>query len=393
MKILYTTTSYLPAIGGAQVHLYMLVNQLKERHSIRVLTQWDSNRTDWLLGTTLRAPREPSTYIIDGIEVFKIGLTLEEKVHIAPYIFAYYPMMHLALPKISPVFEQHLLPAAQEANLVHNIRIGREILSYASLRIARRLGIPFVLTPLHHSRWKGWRYHAFENLYRSADLIFALTNSEKSTLTRLGVKEERISVTGIGPVLADQAFPEIFQEIHNIDGPMVLFLGQHYPYKGYRQVLQAANLVWKQLPNTHFVFIGPAVRQSEKVFKANKDRRIHRLGTVDLQVKTNALALCTLLCVPSTQESFGGVYTEAWSFAKPVIGCNIPTVSEVINNGVDGYLVSQEPKEIADRISHLLQNPATAQIMGVAGQCKLKARYTWKKISDNTEEAYKNILH
>ena len=41
------------------------------------------------------------------------------------------------------------------------------------------------------------------------------------------------------------------------------------------------------------------------------DPRIHRLGSLNLQQKTNALAACTLLCVPSTQESFGCVYTEA----------------------------------------------------------------------------------
>jgi hypothetical protein len=35
----------------------------------------------------------------------------------------------------------------------------------------------------------------------------------------------------------------------------------------------------------------------------------------------------------------GGVYTEAWSFCKPVIGCPIPAVSELIVEGVDGCLV------------------------------------------------------
>jgi glycosyltransferase involved in cell wall biosynthesis len=57
------------------------------------------------------------------------------------------------------------------------------------------------------------------------------------------------------------------------------------------------------------------------------DPRILELGSVDLQTKTDALEACTLLCLPSTQESFGGVYTEAWSFKKPVIGCDIPAVS------------------------------------------------------------------
>ena len=71
--------------------------------------------------------------------------------------------------------------------------------------------------------------------------------------------------------------------------------------------------------------ITPRTPFSQKFFTQQPpDPRLIELGTVDLQQKTNALAACTLLCLPSTQESFGGVFTEAWSFEKPVIGANIP---------------------------------------------------------------------
>jgi glycosyltransferase involved in cell wall biosynthesis len=112
---------------------------------------------------------------------------------------------------------------------------------------------------------------------------------------------------------------------------------------------------------------------------------------VGLQLKTDALAACALLCVPSTQESFGGVYTEAWSFGKPVIGCDIPAVAEVITDGQDGYLVDQEPEQIAERVCHLLLNPAQAEAMGQAGQHKVEAEYTWQRIAERTEEAYHRV--
>ncbi len=112
------------------------------------------------------------------------------------------------------------------------------------------------------------------------------------------------------------------------------------------------------------------------------------MGQVDLQTKTDALAACTLLCVPSAQESFGGVYTEAWSFGKPVIGCNIPAVAEVVKDGVDGYLVAQEPAQIADYILHLLLNPGQAEAMGTAGQQKVQSSYTWECIAKRMEQTY-----
>ncbi|MBD2096303.1 glycosyltransferase family 4 protein [Trichocoleus sp. FACHB-591] len=391
MNLLYTLTAYPPYIGGAQLHQHLLAQQLKSHHQIQVCSHWDYNRTDWLLGTTLRAPSQSRDYAIDEIPVHRMGLSWREKLRMAPWLPLYYPWMSVALPAMAQPLIQNLQPFAQEAALIHNVRIGREGLSYASWRVAQQRQIPFVLTPVHHPRWVGWRYQQYIRLYQLADAVITLTEVEKQTLITLGVRQERIAVTGMGPILAPQADAAAFLQTHQITGPMVLFLGQHYRYKGYQQVLHAANLVWQKVPDAHFVFIGPAVKQSERDFQ-NTDPRIHRLGKVDIQEKTNALAACTLLCVPSTQESFGGVYTEAWNFAKPVIGCAIPAVAEVIEDGVNGYLVEQGSIQIARRIWDLLRNPATAEELGLAGQRKVEGRYTWQQIATRTERVYEQVL-
>jgi glycosyltransferase involved in cell wall biosynthesis len=392
MKLLYTLTAYPPSVGGAQIHQHLLAQQLQQEHQIQVVSHWNHNRTDWLLGTTLRAPSLPENYSIDGIPVHRLGLSRREKLSLAPVLPIYYPLMPIALSAIAAVLEQHLAPYARDAELIHNVRIGREGLSYASVKVARKLGIPFVFTPLHHPRWVGWRYQAYIKLYQQADAVIALTQAEKQTLIELGVSEQRITITGIGPVLAEQADPVAFKKAHSIADPIVLFLGQHYPYKGYQQMLQATRYVWQKIPDTQFVFIGPAVGQSEQHFAAFSDSRIHRLGKVDLQEKTNAIAACTLLCVPSIQESFGGVYTEAWSLGKPVIGCNIPAVSEVISDGVDGFLVAQELTQIAQRICDLLLDSSQAQAMGAAGQGKVANHYNWQRIAELTEQTYHHAV-
>jgi glycosyltransferase involved in cell wall biosynthesis len=379
-------------MGGAQLYAHLLAQRMTQAHAVKVVCQWDTNRTDWLLGTTVRAPTDDRDYVIDGVPVHRMGLSLSHKLHVAPFLPIYYPMMQMALPRIADRLEECLEDCLQGVDVIHNVRIGREGLSYASLLAARRHGIPFVFTPLHHPRWVGWRYNAYIRLYRSADAVLALTQAEKRVLVGLGVREERVFVTGMGPVLAQSANPVDFQREHGIDGPVVLFVGQHYRYKGYGELLRAAPLVWQKLPEVHFVFIGPPVGQSERDYEPFKDRRIHRLGQVSLQVKTDALAACALLCLPSTQESFGGVYTEAWSFGKPVIGCDIPAVAEVIDDGVDGCLVAQEPAEIAERILDLLTDASRATRMGDAGKRKVEERYTWRMLAERTEQAYRAAL-
>jgi glycosyltransferase involved in cell wall biosynthesis len=392
VNLLYTLTTYPPSTGGAQIHQHRLARALAERHRIKVVAHWDCNRTDWLLGTTVRAPSRGRGYVIEGVDVHLMGIGWREKIFMAPFAAAYYPAMSLALPPIASVIAGHLRSHAQPADLVHNVRIGREGLSYASYTAARERDIPFVLTPVHHPRWVGWRYKAYNKLYTMADALLALTHAEKEVLVRLGAAEERVHVIGHGPVLEREAAPGKFLKKHGIDGPMVLFLGQHYPYKGYRELLDAAKPVWEKVPDAHFVFIGPPVGNSEAAFEKIQDRRIHRPGNVTLQEKTDALAACTLLCVPSTQESFGGVYTEAWCFEKPVIGCNIPAVSEVIDDGVDGYLAAQEPGEIADKILLLLQNENVARRLGQAGKKKVEEKYTWRRIAGRVEKVYNRLI-
>ena len=55
MNILHTLTAYPPSTGGAQLHHHELIKTLIDHHNVQVLTYWDQNRTDWLLGTTLKA--------------------------------------------------------------------------------------------------------------------------------------------------------------------------------------------------------------------------------------------------------------------------------------------------------------------------------------------------
>ncbi|MDM8529741.1 glycosyltransferase family 4 protein [Anaerolineales bacterium HSG25] len=395
-KILYTTTSYLPAIGGAQLHTHRIAQRIATECSVQVITHWDEHRTDWLLGTTLNAPTTPKSYIYDDIPVERLALTRSEKYRLWPYVFGYYTIKHVAINKITAVLRPKISRLAQGVDLIQNSRIGREALSFASLQIARQLNVPFVFVPYHHPRWVGWNYRQYLDLYRQADALIALTKAEKQTLIQLGVSEARIFVTGNGPNVAEHGNGNQFRHKYQIpdEVPIVLFLGQKYRYKGVSHLLEAAQLVWQLWPDCYFVFIGPQTGYSQKLFRrvSSSEPRIVEIGTVDLQTKTDALAACSMLCVPSNQESFGGVYTEAWMFNKPVIGVNIPAVREVIDDEINGYLVPQDAQAITDRINHLLTHPQIATRMGQIGRQKVINHYNWDVLARKTADIYRQLI-
>ncbi len=79
MKILYTSTAYPPSTGGGQFYLHQLRIHLHPRHSVQVLTFWNKNCSDWLLGTTIKAPREQDDYVYENIPVHTLGFPVKKK--------------------------------------------------------------------------------------------------------------------------------------------------------------------------------------------------------------------------------------------------------------------------------------------------------------------------
>lgn len=394
MKVLFTLTTYPPSIGGAQLLMHQLARHLVPQHQVQVVTQWTTNRTDWLFGTTLTAPAAGQAYHQDGIPVQLVTMPPDRRRALVPWVLGYYLAQGPAIQRIAAVLENEIEPWSMAADLIHNCRIGREALSYASYHLARGRDIPFVLTTVHHPRWGTWLHRHYHWLYRQADALIVLTEGERDLVVGLGVDERRVFVTGMGPVVAETAHGAAFRAAHQLgDDPLVLFLAQKYAYKGVAALLAAAPLVWRRVPEARFAFVGPRTAYSRRLFARVNDRRILELDAVDVQAKTDALGACQVLCVPSSQESFGGVYTEAWSQGKPVVGGDIAAIRSVIADGVDGYVVAQQAGPIAERLVHLLERPALACEMGEHGRQKLEARYTWPRLAALTEQVYVKVLN
>ncbi|MDH5606078.1 MAG: glycosyltransferase family 4 protein [Anaerolineae bacterium] len=388
MNILMTITGYPPAVGGAQIHTHMLAKHLSNRHRVEVISQWDHERNDWLRGTTTHAP-QAKAYVHEGIPVKLISPTRAERRRLSKDVISYYFRQQGAIRNISTVFEEHIAREAASPEIIHNVRMGREYLTRASLNLAKKRGIPFVFTPLHHPRWSGWMHRHFHKIYREADLLFALTEWERQTLVGLGVDTGKIEVIGHGPVLASIGINHLSVQIP--DEKYILFLGQKYAYKGLEAVLNSAPLVWKNFPDVHFVFMGPPTEYSRRLFSRNQDPRIIEIGKVDLETKTYWLQKAEIMCLPSSQESFGGVYLEAWLSGCAVIGGTAPAVREVISDGEDGYIVQQDGQAVADKIMAYLRSPDQKQEMVEKGKRKVVSKFTWEKIAGKVEKGYDKV--
>ena len=396
LKVLYASFCYVPSLGGGEVHLHTVARALKARgHEPRVVYQQAGPVRDWLQDATWNAT-SPRAHRQDGIDVRRLGFSLPRRLAMLPLTKVYRRAPRLAdraSRGISALWRADFARLGGEPDLVHSLRIGQEFLARAAFDFSRRRDRPFVLTRMFHPPTRNPLHRAYDELARRADAVVALSPWERDLLVETrGVAPERVHVLGIGPVLAERHDVEAFRARYGIDGPYVLFLGRHLPHKGYRALLEAAPALWRRHPELRFVFVGPSGHGAEQAFAERTDPRIHRLGPVDEVTKTSALAGCELLCVPSSAESFGGVYVEAWSFAKPIVAGRIGSVASIVEDGTTGLLASQDPAEITERIGWLLDHPARARELGAAGRAELERRYTWKQIFDRTEALYRSLV-
>lgn len=392
MNVLYTITSYPPSMGGAQLYLHEIARRAAKEHAVKVISFFENDRKDWLLGTTLNAAESDHSYKCDGVDVRRMGFTQKEKLRMLPFVAAYYLNKSYNIKHLAGFIEEKLNPEGFRIDLVHNVRVGREPLSFASYSLSRSLGVPFFFTPLHHPRWGHRFYREYHQLYRQANGLFALTPYEKEVYKSLGVRQENVFITGTGAVISESADSAGFRRRYNLSGKIVLFIGQGYRYKGIAKLLQAARIVFRTVGDVNFIFIGQHNNYTQSLFRKVKDIRIKHLGKVDLQTKSDALAACDIFCLPSAQESFGAVYLEAWSFGKPVIGLDIPQLKSFIDEGENGFLVSANPGEIAEKIIILLENPELGRRMGESGNIKLKKEYNWNDLYQKTLISYKEVL-
>lgn len=425
LKITYVLPVYWPAIGGCELHTHELVKRLSERHDIQVITLID-NQKDKLshelwVACILNASAQATEYNDNRAKVTRLPLSLIEKFMNLPLVRIQSPklpdiVIRLAMEMLSNFYMKKLISLIKGSDILHCIHGGVSYFGYAAFKAARRLGIPFIYTPvlhLYHKGWhkellecrisnkpfqynpqlhlspRGWTDYFWYKVSSAADVLIAMTDFEKNFFVHHGISAEKVHKVGVGPLVANDSTSDFRQKYDLKDKKMVLFLGRNVEYKGIEELLMAARLVWKKLPDTYFFFAGPKEGNSEKIFNRYNDRRIKVLGFVSESQKTALLKACDVFCMPSMEESLGGTFLEAWMFEKPVIGARIPPLIELTNNGEGGFLVNPDPEEIAEKILLLLQDWELSNRMGQWGKKKMLDHYTWEIITHKMEDIYR----
>ena len=263
-------------------------------------------------------------------------------------------------------------------------------------KLCKRKRIPFVVTPRAHTL--SWIYSQpfLLRTARESDGVITLTEHERAFFVEKGVSKDKIFVTGIGisPESYQTGDVASFKTNHKIpeNSRIVLFIGRIDEGKGVGVLLRSMSIVWNRIPDAHLVLLGRSTEDTSRIMHlARGEKRVIILPDATEKTKKDALSASNLLVLPSIYESFGGVFLEAWSAGKPVVGCATPAIKCVIDDMANGLLTSPEENELAEKMLYLLENEDEARRMGQKGKEKVLRNYTWEIIAAKTLKVYESV--
>jgi len=104
------------------------------------------------------------------------------------------------------------------------------------------------------------------------------------------------------------------------------------------------------------------------------------------------MARADLFVLPSWDEAFGLVYTEAMTQGAPIVACRGEGVEDFVTDGESGYLVPpRDAAALAAVLSRALGDEQERRRVGGAGRT-VAAGLTWQRNADRQLGIYREVL-
>ena len=146
----------------------------------------------------------------------------------------------------------------------------------------------------------------------------------------------------------------------------------------------------RQCPEAHLILMGtgPLVNS----VKEARDRMgLTSVVTIpgkfieDLSVPAG---LSDIHCHITLQDACPISILEAMHAGKPIVASRTGGIPETIDDGVNGLLVENDPRDIAGALIDLLEHPGKAQGLGARAQEMARSRFTWQRVAADFETIY-----
>ncbi|MBS7622842.1 glycosyltransferase family 4 protein [Candidatus Bathyarchaeota archaeon] len=378
-------------LTGSERYMLNLSKVLGKKHEVTILT---SNTRKSYVDPSCRL-REKITSL-DGVRIRRF-----EILYPVSWLLRFLQIFHVSNELLDVLSSGPLVPG-----LYFHIRSATYDVVHAtpfplvhvwiSWLATRRNRLPLVVTPFFHIPVPMYYNIYLRRILEDCDGVIAMTQMERNKLIELGAAPQRTFVVPLSIDLEEwkNANGERFKEKYGLERKkIVLYAAPKTLDKGAIQLLRAMNLIQKCFRDVILVAMG----QPSRLWTAEK-KWLHLENILDLkwldgQEKRDAFDACDIFVMPSRTDAYGLVYLEAWVRGKPVIGADIGAIPNVINNGVDGFLVRfGDPIGLAQKITLLLQKPSLRQRLGSNGKERVLKQHGLNLMGERIEYVYEDSI-
>jgi glycosyltransferase involved in cell wall biosynthesis len=235
-------------------------------------------------------------------------------------------------------------------------------------------------------------------LCRDVAHVVATCTDEVFELRRLGLRSERVSIVPCG--VDTSVFTPRGPVAPRSERPRLLVLGRLVERKGQDDAVRALTAV----PDAELVVVGgppadeldadPEVRRLRAVAaEAGVGDRLVFTGAVPRgDVPAWVRSADVVLAVP-WYEPFGITPLEAMACGRPVVATAVGGLVDSVADGVTGELVPpRDPERLGAVVAALLADPDRRAAYGAAGVARVRARYRWSRVVEDTETVYRQVL-
>ena len=147
-------------------------------------------------------------------------------------------------------------------------------------------------------------------------------------------------------------------------------------------------------PDPHDLAADPEARRlRELAGRLGVADRVRFHGRAPHDALPGIIAASDLVVAAPQYEPFGIVPLEAMACGVPVVGTAVGGLLDSVADGVTGLLVPpNDPEALAAAIRELIAEPAARAAMGAAGIERARTRFSWPRVAELTESAYRTAL-
>ena len=238
------------------------------------------------------------------------------------------------------------------------------------------------------------RNYLLHNPLLRVNHVIALSFAERDLLIRIGVDPRRISVL---PNAVDLSAYKHAPPAVASRPPLVLFIGQLVPRKGYDLLAHAMPLVLRAVPAAHFVFVSHnrsgEVHLRQIALTHGVSNSLNVIGPVSESEKYRLLRNAAVVVVPSRYEGFGIPLIEAMAAGAPVVATDVIACNEIVKHEETGLLFPYGHVEtLAEAIIRLLKDRDLGARLSASGRIEVFNRYRDETLAVQLEALYNQLI-